>query len=282
MRGVARGGVSRRRWPSVLRTLREDEATLENVAACLRQRGHWEEATVLDTAGELAWGEEHAARAMSPLCAGYPAGWRAMGDAAPPILWRRGVCVERPLIGAVGSREVGPAPLTFAEEIGARTAALGRSLVSGGAEGCDSAAARGALDAGGSVVRILPHGLGLWRLDDAFYGGVECCDLSLCAPDEPFSTGAAMERNALIYAAGEATVVAHARYKVGGTWHGATEALRRRRGRLIVRDDYTSATPMSPAHRALAALGATVLANPNDLAAALAEGPVQGNLFSFA
>lgn len=237
---------------------------------------------MLEAPGELAWGEENAARAMSPLCAGYPAGWRTMGDAAPPALWHRGVIVERPLLGAVGSREVGPAPLAFAEEIGATAIRLGYGLVSGGAEGCDTSAAQGALGAGGPIVRILPHGLSLWRLDDAFYSGVECCDLSVCAPDEPFSTGTAMERNALIYAAGEATVVAHARYKVGGTWHGAVEAIRRHRGLLMVRDDHTPPTPMSPAHRALAALGATILTDATKLESALAAGPAQGALMSFA
>ena len=50
--------------------------------------------------------------------------------------------------------------------------------------------------------------------------------ISVCSPDEPFSTARAMERNQLIYAFGDLTVVHSARFKTGGSWHGAIKALR--------------------------------------------------------
>jgi predicted Rossmann fold nucleotide-binding protein DprA/Smf involved in DNA uptake len=50
--------------------------------------------------------------------------------------------------------------------------------------------------------------------------------ISVCSPNEPFSTARAMERNQLIYAFGDLTIVHSARFKTGGSWHGAIKALR--------------------------------------------------------
>jgi predicted Rossmann fold nucleotide-binding protein DprA/Smf involved in DNA uptake len=69
-----------------------------------------------------------------------------------------------------------------------------------------------------------------------------------------------MERNLLIHAAAEATVVVHARFKAGGGWHGAVAALRRRVSHVLVRED-----PTSRAHCALIAIGARPLRAAEDL-----------------
>lgn len=53
-------------------------------------------------------------------------------------------------------------------------------------------------------------------------------------PDAPFSTGNAMGRNKLIYAQSLLTLVVASDVERGGTWAGATEALRRRHGRVGV------------------------------------------------
>jgi hypothetical protein len=82
-----------------------------------------------------------------------------------------------------------------------------------------------------------------------------------------------MERNALIYAAADQTVVAHARFKVGGTWTGATDALRRRRTRLLIRED-----PTDPALRALICLGGRPLRQPSQLEDALNASDLQPQL----
>ena len=50
--------------------------------------------------------------------------------------------------------------------------------------------------------------------------------ISVCSPNEPFSTARAMERNQLIYAFGDLTIVHSARFKTGGSWHGAIKSLR--------------------------------------------------------
>ena len=97
--------------------------------------------------------------------------------------------------------------------------------------------------------------------------------LSVCAPDEPFSRGAAMERNALIYSLGEASVVCKARFREGGTWHGAVDCLRRRLSPLIVRDDGSQAA------KALVSLGATPIREVEELGSILAKPRMERGLF---
>lgn len=261
----------RRGWPQAVAALRRAGGS-EPVAA-LREAGLTLPATILETPGLLLWAEEacESGAALTAVSDGYPARWlEAFGDGAPPALWRAG---GRPpasaWIGAVGSREVGPDVLDFMAERTAEAIGLGHGIVSGGAVGCDTAAERAALAAGGPVLRLLPYGLSFRETED----GVT--HLALAAPDEPFSRQLAMERNALIYAAAEATVVGHARFRQGGTWHGATEALRRRLGRLLVRADGSAAV------RALCALGAEPLDDRGDLAALLERGEPQRGLFAY-
>jgi predicted Rossmann fold nucleotide-binding protein DprA/Smf involved in DNA uptake len=74
-----------------------------------------------------------------------------------------------------------------------------------------------------------------------------------------------MERNALLYALSELSIVCQARYREGGSWHGAVEASRRRLCRLAVRW-----APGDPAARALVSLGAFPMSSAEDLELALA------------
>ncbi len=229
-------------------------------------------ATLLHPRGLLDWAERavESGAVLTAASEGYPLRWfEAFGDLAPPALWREGTPPSLPWVGAVGSREIAPEVSDFMAEVGRRTMGLGRGIVSGGAIGCDAAAERAALHGGGAVLRILPHGLRHRAIDD---GAVH---LALAAPDEPFTRALAMERNALIYAAADATVVGHIRLRQGGTWHGASDALRRRLGRLLVRCDG------SPAERALRALGAEGIGDPAELADRLTQGASQRNLFAY-
>ena len=271
LRGVDRpANPPRRGWPEVLAALRRRSG--EDPARVLREAGMSLPATILQTAGLLAWAEEAVENGgvLTAASEGYPLRWfQAFGDLAPPALWRDGPLPTVPWVGAVGSRRVGADALEFMDEVGARTAALGHGLVSGGAKGCDSAAEAAALREGGAVLRLLPHGLGTGANED------DATRLAVAAPVEPFSAGLAMERNALIYGAAEATVVGHARMRQGGTWHGATEALRRRYGPLLVREDGSSAA------RALCALGAEPFPDPAELGERLAAGPPQRSLFAY-
>jgi DNA processing protein len=250
--------------------LKVASTSLEHASRDLADAGFWAEAAVVQGPGLLAWAESAMAdgQCLTWLSPTYPARWRECST-APPAVWCRGDVPTGAFLGAVGSREVAPWVARFAQDVGEVAAELCFGLVSGGAVGCDRAAAQGAVARGGGVLEVLPFGILKARPVE------EIAMLSTRAPDEEFSTAAAMERNALIYAASEQTVVVQARLKAGGTWWGATEALRARRCPLVVRQD-----PEEPGLRALIALGGKPLAIPSDLPTVLVEGGLQPSLFA--
>lgn len=223
----------------------------------LRRAGHFAEADLLEDRALGEWAEAmvREGRCLTLADDAYPRRWRrVLGARAPAAVWCDGdICRTNTWIAAVGSRRVETSVLNWARRLGAVVARSGFGLVSGGATGCDTAAANGAVAGGGPVVEILPYGL---ELAEPRPGVAR---LSVCAPFEGFSRATAMERNALVYAFGDGAVVCHARFKEGGTWHGAINAHRRGLTRLAVRTDG------SPAARALMALGAAGLAEPEDV-----------------
>jgi len=264
LRGLTRPlDPPRSRWPLVCRALREADPNLGQAARVLREAQLWEEALVLDSPGVLAWGVDHAGEFLTPVCPFYPVNWRRrLGRSAPPAVWQRvdgGFHPPAGLIGVVGRRQPSSEEGDFAFAVAEEAHRLDYGLVSGGAEGCDRSAYRGIAQFEDSrIVTLHPCGL---RHAPSLFG----VSLSVCAPGEPFSTAGAMERNGLIYSAAEATVVAAAQFRAGGSWHGAVDALRRRLGPVFVRPDG------SPAMRALASLGARPLEQPDDLGRKLAD-----------
>ncbi|HSI72604.1 MAG TPA: DNA-processing protein DprA, partial [Fimbriimonas sp.] len=211
LRGGPGGAAARRKWPLVECALRRSCDDLGRASNALLKEGLWAEAVLLERPGLLAWAERQISsrRVISVLDSSYPLRWRRLGPAAPPVLWRVGEVPEGPFCAVVGSRRVGADELSFSGEVAAEASALGYAIVSGGAPGCDSAALQDVKVA----LEILPYGIEHHRRDRAA--------LSLCPPGEPFSTSAAMERNALIYCAASHAVVVHARFREGGTWTGA-------------------------------------------------------------
>ncbi|MFZ2755432.1 MAG: DNA-processing protein DprA, partial [Atopobiaceae bacterium] len=61
-------------------------------------------------------------------------------------------CLGDPLISIIGARRATPYGLAVSEMCGRISAECGLTVVSGGAIGCDSAAARAALGAGGRTI----------------------------------------------------------------------------------------------------------------------------------
>ena len=89
----------------------------------------------------------------------YPAILRTIPE-APLVLWVAGRIdvLERPGIAVVGSRAASTGGLEVAERLGHDLAAAGLPVVSGLARGCDAAAHRGALAAGGDTIAVLGCG----------------------------------------------------------------------------------------------------------------------------
>ena len=91
---------------------------------------------------------------------GYPARLRQIPD-APLVLYYRGRLPNweaYPAIGIVGTRKATGYGLQIAEKMGAQIAACGGMVVSGAADGIDSAAMKQALLQGGPVVGVLGFG----------------------------------------------------------------------------------------------------------------------------
>ncbi len=260
----------RRRWPRVISLLRSADCGQSDFPSVLRRKGFMEEAAVLESDGILdsATSLFNEKDVLTALCDGYPRKWlEVLKEGAPPVLWLSGVPPLDPLLGIVGSRSISPEIRNFAQGVGAESIRLGYSVLSGGATGSDLAGAKGAIQAGGRVLELVPYGIHR-------YVGIDKCGLSLCSPDDEFSTANAMERNALIYAAADRAVIVHSRFKEGGTWYGAFEAVRRKLCPLVVRDDNSAAS------RALIGLGCTAIGHPTELEIALRGVPIQKGLFN--
>lgn len=166
--------------------------------------------------------------------AAYPRRLRArLGDSAPPVIFGAGAVdlLDAGGVAIIGSRDADPASLAFASEAAASVARSGRPVISGGAKGVDAAAMNGAVEAGGAVVGVLADSLERRARSVALRNLVQDERVVLLSPngsDVPFSVGLAMGRNRLIYCLADLAVVVSASEGEGGTWAGATEALKAR------------------------------------------------------
>jgi DNA processing protein len=157
----------------------------------------------------------------------YPARLTAVaGDAVPPVLYVTGdTCVfDGPALGIVGSRNATEAGLEYAWILARMAAEHDIIVVSGGASGIDSAAHKGAVDAEGATIVVLPHGIAHGqgqRLADEHPDNVTI--VSQFAPDMQPGARAALARNRTI-AALSSSVVAVESGIVSGTMSTARHA----------------------------------------------------------
>lgn len=284
LRGLPGRAAPARSWPAVIGALRRAAGTgtlpsaPADLAEILREAGHWQEAVILADRARWALALDLVAnqRVVTAEDAIYPAAWRDSGFAAPPALWRMPGAAALPLgarwITLVGSRSISRAVRNAAYAAGQAAAQSGAVVFSGGAVGVDRAALLGARAAGGPTLELLPCGFSHAPASSAERW-------SLAPPGEPFSTPLAMERNLLLYAAAERSWVGHARFRAGGSWHGAVSALRHRLGPIFIREPAPGEALTDPdylrAHGALVALGAVSLSHPDLLPVAPPPCPVQ-------
>lgn len=131
-------------------------------------------------------------------------------------------------LAVVGSRHVEDSLIEFTMGVGRLAAQAKRSIVSGGAKGIDQAAMRGALEAGGRVCGVLADSLERQVMNREHRNMLLDGQLVLVSPYDPnagFNVGHAMQRNKLIYAFADASLVVSSDVGKGGTWTGAVEQL---------------------------------------------------------
>ncbi len=160
----------------------------------------------------------------------YPQQYRQrLKNSAPPVLFYAGEksLLGQPGIAVVGSRHLDEAGQECARFVGNACGISGQVLYSGGAKGVDTLSMDAALEARGTAVGVLADSLekAVRSRQDALGRG-DLCLVTPYGPQAPFSVGAAMGRNRLIYTLADYAIVVASDAQTGGTWAGATETLK--------------------------------------------------------
>lgn len=199
----------------------------------------------------LRGSEKLGVRLLARISPDYPdAVSRNLRWEAPPVLalWGNEALLNTRCMALVGSREPTEAAASFAREAGRQMARQGFTLVSGNARGCDRLAAEACLTAGGRVIAVVADELfrqcqGI-RPENILY-------ISEMGYDLPFTSARALSRNRVIHVLGEKVFAVEPRHKIGGTWAGTAENLRKGWSPVFV------ARSQAPGTLALRDLGAT-------------------------
>lgn len=197
----------------------------------------------------------------------YPQCFREkLGRLAPPVLYCVGNVdlLHGDGIGVVGSRNIDEAGREAAEAVARKAVEAGRPVVSGGARGADSFAMNAAFTAGGAVVGVLADSLQSRIRSADILRAIDSdtiCLVSQQVPSAGFTPAAAMSRNKLVYALTETTVVIATDLESGGTWAGATEALKKGYAEVAV----WTGPGAGPGNDQLITLGGRPMASASDL-----------------
>jgi DNA processing protein len=163
----------------------------------------------------------------------YPKRLKAkMKEDAPPIIYG---CGDKGLLefgglAVVGPRDVADELYKYSYEVGATAARAGYLIVSGGARGADEAAVSGCIEAGGFGCEVLAEDLLKASIDPLRVQSISLGRLVLVTPFDPssrFQSYNALQRNKLIYALADASLVIDSKVEKGGTWAGAFEQLKK-------------------------------------------------------
>ena len=188
---------------------------------------------------------------------------------SPAVLYGCGdmALLETGGLAVVGSRHVDDDLIEYTMDVGRLAARAGRTIVSGGAKGIDQSAMRGALERGGRVCGVLADSLEKTAMNRESRNLLLDGQLVLISPYDPsagFNVGNAMQRNKLIYALADASLVVSSDFNKGGTWAGATEQLEKLRFLPVF---VRSPSGGSEGLEALQRKGALPWPNPHDVEA---------------
>ncbi len=164
---------------------------------------------------------------------------RSLGSQCPVVLLTTGLSewLSLPSIGIVGSRAIGLESMEVARNIAQLAVQLGYGVVSGLAKGIDQTSMHSATEIEGRVIGFPTEGLHVVSQRSDVRMAIHDGRLTLASPfnpKAPFSVGGAMARNKLIYGLADATIVVTSDKDKGGTWGGATEAIDKSYGHVIV------------------------------------------------
>lgn len=227
--------------------------------------------------------EEEGIQLVSALDDAFPARLRErLGDACPAFLLVAGPIdfLTVSAVGVVGSRDASEQSSSVAASTATEAARSGRAVVSGLARGIDQAAMAAALDAGAPVVGFPAEGLRVVARNAEIRRRVHAGELCMASPYGPstrFTAGNAMGRNKLIYGHADITLVVCSDLGSGGTWEGASEAMRRNFGRVAV----WMGEGVGPGNAKLVESGGSPITDFHDLLTieAVALPPMQPSLF---
>ncbi len=183
-------------------------------------------------------------------------------EQTPPVLFYAG---DLRILERQGSRKAGEESLAFTRTVSSYLAQQGANVISGNARGVDRTAYEGATSTEGCTTVVLPHGIrklsGVqWRALLAEIEAGKVLLLSQFHPDAQWVVSRAMERNKVVTGLAQIVIVAESDTE-GGTWAGATGALRQNRP-LYVRDTASSST--LPGNKALIEQGGHPLPWPTE------------------
>ena len=175
-------------------------------------------------------------------------------------------------VAIVGSRAASPYGIARARELAADLVGCGYAVVSGLARGIDAAAHRGALEAGGPSMAVLPGGLAQVTPPDhadlaeelVLRGGALAAEWLEGPPPQP---GMFIRRNRLIAALSAATVVVEAAERSGAL---STARIARRLGRPVLAVPGDIDRPTARGANALIKSGARLCGRAGDVLEALA------------
>lgn len=217
---------------------------------------------------------------LSPADESFPG--QRFATAVPPIpalLWvageRRILVNSQPFLGIGGSRDASERVLEIAFNVSKEASRRGVTVVSGLAQGVDSAAHQGALSGPAGTVGVMACGI----LRHSGYVPEDldsACLISQFDPMEPWSGQRAMARNSTIAGLSDHVLVCASGLS-GGSWEMGQLCLKRKKPLFVLDLDESEA----PGNQALIRAGA-VAVSPNDFEAIWAESessPEQQSLF---